>query len=264
MSMVLQSKLSGDFKPHPEGIYPAVCVDVIDLGYREVEYRGEKTDESNPFIGSPGSRKSTYVLFVAKPSPSTSDSAFGTMDFSQLRSGSGVTGSFAYGNVSLLLFAWTLQGLAWQASGRHALGGLAIGSAAAWKVMPLVFLPYLAWRRTLRMLLGLVLLTERNLHIRREHFIPYADVSHKFDDLRHMIDADPYNHWSTSPFQPRTNFSMAAATPSSEFDAVIKSAAARTVAFALPMATPMPAHSIIGTSASLSPSAMTSPCFVPR
>jgi len=28
--------------PHPEGIFAAVCVDVIDLGLRRVEYRGEE------------------------------------------------------------------------------------------------------------------------------------------------------------------------------------------------------------------------------
>ena len=32
-TMILQCKDSGDFKPHPEGIHPAVCVDVIDLGW---------------------------------------------------------------------------------------------------------------------------------------------------------------------------------------------------------------------------------------
>jgi hypothetical protein len=38
--MILQSKSSGDFKPHPEGIHPAVCVDLIDLGLMESEYMG--------------------------------------------------------------------------------------------------------------------------------------------------------------------------------------------------------------------------------
>ncbi len=40
--MILQSKIGGDFKPHPEGIYPAVCVDVIDLGLMETEFQGQK------------------------------------------------------------------------------------------------------------------------------------------------------------------------------------------------------------------------------
>src|SRR3954453_19755936 len=42
MSMILQSKVSTEFKPHPEGIHPAVCVDVIDLGLVENEFQGEK------------------------------------------------------------------------------------------------------------------------------------------------------------------------------------------------------------------------------
>jgi hypothetical protein len=42
MSYVLQSKAGGDFKPHPEGIHPAVCVDVIDLGMVESEFQGQR------------------------------------------------------------------------------------------------------------------------------------------------------------------------------------------------------------------------------
>ena len=30
-NMVLQCKESGEFKPHPEGIYPGVCVDVVEV-----------------------------------------------------------------------------------------------------------------------------------------------------------------------------------------------------------------------------------------
>src|SRR6185369_5138571 len=40
MSMLLQCKESS--KPHPEGIHPAVCVDVIDLGLVEVEFQGQR------------------------------------------------------------------------------------------------------------------------------------------------------------------------------------------------------------------------------
>ena len=40
--MILQSKISADFKPHAEGIHPAVCVDVIDLGLMESEFQGLK------------------------------------------------------------------------------------------------------------------------------------------------------------------------------------------------------------------------------
>jgi hypothetical protein len=42
MSLVLESKSGGDFKPHVEGIHPAVCVDVNDLGLVETEFQGEK------------------------------------------------------------------------------------------------------------------------------------------------------------------------------------------------------------------------------
>ena len=42
MSLVLESKAGGDFAPHPEGIHPAVCVDVIDLGLVESEWQGQR------------------------------------------------------------------------------------------------------------------------------------------------------------------------------------------------------------------------------
>ena len=41
-NMVLQCKEGGDFKPHPEGIHPAICLDVIDLGLVETEFQGER------------------------------------------------------------------------------------------------------------------------------------------------------------------------------------------------------------------------------
>lgn len=41
MSIILQSKTNADYTPHPEGIHPAVCVDVIDLGLMESEYQGQ-------------------------------------------------------------------------------------------------------------------------------------------------------------------------------------------------------------------------------
>lgn len=40
--MVLQCKDSGDFKPHPEGIHPAVCIDCIDLGLVKTEFQGQE------------------------------------------------------------------------------------------------------------------------------------------------------------------------------------------------------------------------------
>lgn len=43
MSMTLtQSPETGNFTPAPEGIHPAVCVDVIDLGQETSEWQGEK------------------------------------------------------------------------------------------------------------------------------------------------------------------------------------------------------------------------------
>lgn len=42
MSMILECKESNDFKPHPEGIHPAVCVDVIDLGMVKTEFQGQE------------------------------------------------------------------------------------------------------------------------------------------------------------------------------------------------------------------------------
>jgi hypothetical protein len=52
--------------------------------------------------------------------------------------------------INLLLFALTLAGLHLQAKGRTATGGIAIGLAAALKVMPALFIPYLAYRRRWR------------------------------------------------------------------------------------------------------------------
>jgi hypothetical protein len=41
-NLTLTCKDSGDFKPHPEGIHPAVCLDVMDLGLVETEFQGQK------------------------------------------------------------------------------------------------------------------------------------------------------------------------------------------------------------------------------
>ena len=41
-NLTLTCKESGDFKPHPEGIHPAVCVDVMDLGLVETDFQGVK------------------------------------------------------------------------------------------------------------------------------------------------------------------------------------------------------------------------------
>jgi len=38
--MILKATVGGDFKPHPEGIHPGVCVDLIELGLLPSEYMG--------------------------------------------------------------------------------------------------------------------------------------------------------------------------------------------------------------------------------
>jgi hypothetical protein len=41
-NLTLTSKDGGDFKPHPEGIHSAACVDVMDMGLVEVEFQGQR------------------------------------------------------------------------------------------------------------------------------------------------------------------------------------------------------------------------------
>lgn len=41
-NLTLTCKEGGDFKPHPEGIFPAICVDVMDLGLVETDFQGVK------------------------------------------------------------------------------------------------------------------------------------------------------------------------------------------------------------------------------
>ena len=40
--MILECREAGNFIPHPEGIYPAVCVDVVDLGLELSDYKGQR------------------------------------------------------------------------------------------------------------------------------------------------------------------------------------------------------------------------------
>ena len=42
MSLIIENTKGGDFTPHPEGIFPAVCVDVMDLGLMESSFQGVK------------------------------------------------------------------------------------------------------------------------------------------------------------------------------------------------------------------------------
>lgn len=61
-----------------------------------------------------------------------------------------IINNFELLQVNMIIFAMTLGGLYLQANGREALGGIAIGAAAAMKVMAIVFLPYLLYRKRWR------------------------------------------------------------------------------------------------------------------
>lgn len=41
MSLTVTQSNGGNFKPHPEGIHPAICVDVVDLGMQEQTFQGQ-------------------------------------------------------------------------------------------------------------------------------------------------------------------------------------------------------------------------------
>ena len=62
-----------------------------------------------------------------------------------------VSTNFDHLQINLLLFALVLLGLELGAKGRDVAGGALIGLASAIKVMPLVFVPYLVWRRKRRL-----------------------------------------------------------------------------------------------------------------
>jgi alpha-1,2-mannosyltransferase len=61
-----------------------------------------------------------------------------------------VSGNFDHLQVNLVIFTLALGGLYLQARGRVLLGSVALGSAVALKVMPLIFIPYLCYRRRWR------------------------------------------------------------------------------------------------------------------
>ncbi len=61
-----------------------------------------------------------------------------------------VVSNFEHLQINILMFLLTLGGLALIARRREAVGGLALGAAAALKVMPILFVPYLLWRRRWR------------------------------------------------------------------------------------------------------------------
>jgi len=41
-NLIITARSGGDFTPHPEGIFPAVCADVIDMGMQMQEFNGER------------------------------------------------------------------------------------------------------------------------------------------------------------------------------------------------------------------------------
>ena len=61
-----------------------------------------------------------------------------------------VVSNFEHLQVNIAIFALALGGMYFQATRRERAGGLAIGCAAALKVMPVVLIPYLAYRRRWR------------------------------------------------------------------------------------------------------------------
>lgn len=61
-----------------------------------------------------------------------------------------VTGNFDHLQINIVIFALALGGLYLQATGREFAGSITLGAAAAMKVMPVAFIPYLAYRRRYR------------------------------------------------------------------------------------------------------------------
>jgi hypothetical protein len=61
-----------------------------------------------------------------------------------------VTGNFDHLQINIVIFTLALAGLYLQATGNEFAGSLTLGAAAAIKVMPVVFIPYLAYRRRYR------------------------------------------------------------------------------------------------------------------
>ena len=82
-NLTLTCKDSGDFKPHPEGIHPAVCVDVMDLGLVETDFQGVKkmvnkvklTFESEALTDD-GKRCTVFRSFSASLHPKSNLAAF--------------------------------------------------------------------------------------------------------------------------------------------------------------------------------------------
>lgn len=61
-----------------------------------------------------------------------------------------VSANFEHLQINITILALTLIGLVWHRAGRDRAGGFAIGTAAALKVMAVLFVPYFLWRRQWR------------------------------------------------------------------------------------------------------------------
>ena len=77
--MKLKFDDGGDFEPHPEGIHPAVCVDVIDLGMTVTKFQGEErivlnvmfVFETEQWMEN-GRKRTIWKIFPASPHPKAS------------------------------------------------------------------------------------------------------------------------------------------------------------------------------------------------
>ena len=65
-----------------------------------------------------------------------------------------ILGNFDHLQVNIVIFACALAGVYWHTRGHDLRGGMALGVAAALKVMPVVFVPYFLYRRRYRMALA--------------------------------------------------------------------------------------------------------------
>lgn len=65
-----------------------------------------------------------------------------------------ILGNFDHLQVNILIFGCALAGLYWYTRGHDVPGGIALGLAAALKVMPAVFVPYFLYRRRYRVALA--------------------------------------------------------------------------------------------------------------
>lgn len=90
------------------------------------------------------------ALWPGEPRADRVDLASAAVLLPVLLSARWVSGNFEHLQINILIFALALYGLVLHTRGRPAASGLALGSAAALKVMPVLFVPYFVWRRQWR------------------------------------------------------------------------------------------------------------------